>query len=201
MNESLGTFWEGIAMENKEKLNIFYTSALEAANKTSSEDMRQFSASMEKRMEEFRKQKKEELTSRYQTEAEKLKRDLNRQVSESVTELKRRLNGRQQEKKEALFDMVSLRLKAYRKTEEYNDYLTAKIRMAKEFARQEAVVIYIDPTDQDRKEFLEQACGCSLTVSQQEFGGGIRAVVRSKNVLIDESFQTKLNQEREAYTF
>ncbi len=188
-------------MENREKLNIFYTSALEAANKRSSEDMRKFGALMEQRMEEFRKQKKEELTSRYKTEAEKLKRDLNRQVSESTTELKRRLNERQQEKKEALFDMVSSKLEAYRKTEGYNDYLIAKIQMAKEFARQEEVVIYMDPTDQDRKEFLEGACGCSLMVSQQEFGGGIRAVVRSKNVLIDESFQTKLNQEREAYTF
>ncbi len=188
-------------MENKEKLNIFYTSALEAANKRSSEDMRQFGVAMEKRMEEFRKQKKEELTSRYQTEAEKLKRELNRHVSEAVTELKRRLNEHQQEKKEVIFDMVSSRLKDYRQTERYRDYLIAKIRMAKEFARQEAVVIYIDPADQDQKEFLEQTCGCSLTVSQQEFGGGIRAVVRSKNVLIDESFQTKLNQEREAYTF
>ena len=188
-------------MKIREKMNIFYSSALEAANRQSNEEMRKFSVSMEMLLEEFRKNKKEEMDLRYGVEAGKLRRDGNRKVSEALTEQKRKLNQHQTEKKEALFAVVSSMLENYRKTEEYQAYLIAKIRMAKEFAGSEEAVIYIDPLDQEKKGYLEEQCGCGLTVSEWEFGGGIRAVIRSKNILIDESFQTKLNQEQESYTF
>ena len=42
---------------------------------------------------------------------------------------------------------------------------------------------------------LEAAAGVSLTVSAIDFGGGIRAVIRARNILIDESFVTQLEQE------
>lgn len=188
-------------MKIREKMNIFYSSALEAANRQSNDEMHKFSISMEMLLDEFRKNKKEEMDLRYGVEAGKLKRDSNRKISEALTEQKRKLNQHQTEKKEALFQVVSSMLENYRQTGSYDAYLIAKIRMAKEFAGPEEIVIYIDPLDQGRKEYLEAESGCALAVSEREFGGGIRAVVRSKNVLIDESFQTKLNQEQEAYTF
>lgn len=188
-------------MEITEKLNIFYTSAIDVANKQSSDDMREFTASMEKLQEEYKKNKKEEIDSRFHIEEGKLKRDVNRRVSEAVTEQKRKLNLHQQEKKEALFQVVETMLKDYKNTEEYDKYLISKIRMAREFARKEEVTIYLNPTDEDKLAYLEQETGCRLSISEIDFGGGIRAVVRSKNVLIDESFQTKLEQERNAYTF
>lgn len=188
-------------MEITEKLNLFYMSAIEVANKQSSEEMREFTTSMEKLQAEFKKNKTEEMESRYHIEEEKLKRDVNRRISEAATEQKRKLNLHQQEKKEALFEVVESMLKKYRETAEYEAYLIAKIRMAKKFARQEEIIIYVDPADAPLKERLEHETGCTLTISREAFGGGIRAVVRSKNVLIDESFQTRLNQERDAYTF
>lgn len=188
-------------MELTEKLNTFYASAIEVANKQSSDSMGEFTASMEKLQEEYRKNKKKEMESRYHIEEGKLKRDANRRVSEAITDQKRRLNLHQQEKKEALFGLVESMLKEFLKTEAYDRYLISKIRMAKEFARQEEVRIYLDPADAGKKTYLEQETGCALSISEIHFGGGIRAVVRSKNVLIDESFQTKLNQEREGYTF
>ena len=57
------------------------------------------------------------------------------------------------------------------------------------------MIIYINPSDADKKEALEAAAGVSLTVSAIDFGGGIRAVIRARNILIDESFVTKLEQE------
>ena len=53
-------------------------------------------------------------------------------------------------------------------------------------------------SDADKKEALEIKTGTELTVSAMDFGGGVRAVIRSRNILIDESFVTKLEQE-EAY--
>ncbi len=188
-------------MEITEKLNIFYLSAIEAADRQSSDDLEEFKNSMEKIQQEYRQNKKMEIASRYQIEEGKLKRDINHRISEAVTEQKRQLNIHQQEKKKALFAVVEGMLKEYQKTEGYQRYLAEKIRMASRFARGQEIVIYLNPTDADKKEPLERETGCALTVSNIDFGGGIRAVVRSKNVLIDESFLTKLNQEREAYTF
>ncbi len=86
-------------------------------------------------------------------------------------------------------------LTEYQQTEDYQNYLTAKIRMAKKVAGTEEVIIYINPSDADKKEELEKQTGAQLTVSTLDFGGGIRAVIRSRNILIDESFVTKLEQE------
>lgn len=188
-------------MELTRKLNMFYTSAIEVANKQSSADMEEFILSMEKVMEEFKKNKIEEIDSRFRVEEEKLKREENRRASEAATERKRTLSIHQQEKKQQLFDAVREKLARFQQTEGYDKYLLSKIRMAKKFARREEVTIYINPTDTGKKEWLEQETGCVLTISEFDFGGGIRAVVRSKNVLIDESFQTKLSQEWDAYTF
>lgn len=188
-------------METTKKLNSFYTSAIEVANKQSSDDMREFTASMNKIMEEFKKNKQEEMDSRYRIEEEKLKREENRQISEAATELKRKLSLHQQEKKRALFAAVKEKLVLFQETESYDDYLISKIRMAKKFARQEEIIIYLNPTDAEKAQRLQQVTGCTLVISEDDFIGGIRAVVRSKNVLIDESFQTKLDQEWDAYTF
>lgn len=188
-------------MEITEKLNIFYTSALDVANKESSDIMLEYAESMERVMEEFKNNKDAEIDSRYHMEEAKLIRDENRKVSEAATEQKRKLNLYQQQKKQALFEIVEQRLKDYQNTESYEQYLIGKIRMAKEFAREEEIIIYLNPTDAFRKDALEKETGCCLTISTMDFDGGIRAVIRSRNVLIDESFQTKLNQEREAYTF
>ena len=188
-------------MELTKKLNMFYASAIEVANKQSSEDLKEFTLSMDKMMEEFRKNKIDELESRYRVEEEKLKREENRQISQAVTELKRSLSLHQQEKKKALFAAVKEKLAHFRESEDYEAYLVAKIRMAEKFARQEALILYLDPADAAKKERLEQETGCELTVCETSFGGGIRAEVHSKNVLIDESLETKLRQEWDAYAF
>lgn len=188
-------------MELTEKLNIFYTSVIEVAGKRSSDEIEEFQAAMDKQLEDFRKRKQEEETFRYQVEEEKQKRQVNRQVSEAAILGKRKLNQAQQAKKETLFGCVEEKLLEFKKTRAYDEYLRSGIRMAKQFARDEEITIYLNPTDAEKKEQLMQETGCALTVSDTDFGGGIRAVVPGKNVLIDESFQTKLQKEREAYTF
>lgn len=188
-------------MELTKKLNMFYASAIEVANRQSSNDLKEFTLSMDKMMEEYKKNKMDEMESRYRVEEEKLKREENRQISQAVTELKRNLNLHQQEKKKALFTEVQEKLAHFRESEDYETYLIAKIKMARKFARKEKLIVYLDPADAGKKEHLEQETGCALCVSETDFGGGIRAEVRSKNVLIDESFQTRLRQEWDAYAF
>lgn len=186
-------------MELTEKLNSFYTASIEAANKRSSDAIAEYQASMDRQMEEFKKQKRAEAELRCHVEEEKQKREMNRRVSEEAIRQKRNLSQIQQAKKELLFAQVREKLLAFQKTEEYDEYLRSNIRMALEYAKEEELIVYLNPTDADKKEALERACGCTLTISQEDFGGGIRAVVHARNVLIDESFQTKLQKEWESY--
>ena len=93
-------------MENTEKLNNFSKWALEAANKRSSQDMRRFTEELERQTEEFREQKRKELTECYHMEAEKRRRELNRQISKALTQQKRRLHEHQQQKKAELFAQI-----------------------------------------------------------------------------------------------
>ena len=86
-------------------------------------------------------------------------------------------------------------------THEYNDMLIRQIREAKEFAKEDEIIIYIDPSDTSRLAGLEMATGVGLTISQYSFLGGTRAVIPSKNILIDNSFQTKLAEAKEAFTW
>ena len=188
-------------MELTEKLNMFYTSVIEVAGKRSSDEIEAFQSSMDKELAEFQRRKQEELDLRYQVEEEKQKRQVNRQVSELSIQLKRKLNQVQQAKKSALFCRVEEKLSAFKETEAYEDYLCSAIRMAKKFADGAELTVYLNPTDAEKKEMLERETDCALTVSNVDFGGGIKAVIPGKNVLIDESFQTKLQKEREAYTF
>lgn len=43
--------------------------------------------------------------------------------------------------------------------------------------------------------------GCDIRVSQYPFSGGTRAVIASKNILIDNSFETKLKEAGENFQF
>lgn len=188
-------------MEMREKMNLFYESAIEVANQQSMEILREHTATMERLFGEYKKHKQDEMDMRYQIEEGKLKREQNRRISEAQTEHKRQLSQHQQEKREALFEVVSRKLKEFCGSGEYDHYLEIKIKQAKCFAGESETEIYLSRQDADRRQALEQRTGCSLLVSQEDFGGGIRAVVRQRNVLIDESFETKLRQEKDAYTF
>ena len=53
------------------------------------------------------------------------------------------------------------------------------------------MTIYINPTDADKKEYLEEHTGMALTVSKEDFIGGVRAVIQEKNILIDHAIENE----------
>lgn len=182
-------------MQIKEKMKVFQKFAIDVANTESDALIREYQEACEKELEEFRKNKQTELEHKFQIEEAKIRRQVNRKVSKEVLRQKRILDHCKREWKEKLIEQVKILLEEYQNTEAYTDYLTAKIEMAREVAGKEEVTIYINPSDADKKEELEQKTKMELTVSSMDFGGGIRAVIRSRNILIDESFMTKLEQE------
>ena len=63
------------------------------------------------------------------------------------------------------------------------------------------MTIYINPSDADKKTYLEEHTGMTLTISKVDFIGGVRAVVPEKNVLVDYAFKGALENEYQKFQF
>ena len=64
-----------------------------------------------------------------------------------------------------------------------------------------ALVVYLDPADQNWIPELAARFGFAPVVSREAFMGGMRAVIHSKNILIDNSFATLLREAKEEFVF
>ena len=116
-------------------------------------------------------------------------------------ELKREMGKIQTELKTELFEEVQLKLLAFMRTEEYKEVLIRYIEKAAQFASGMAMTIYINPSDADKKTYLEERTGMTLTISKVDFIGGVRAVVPEKNVLVDYAFKGALENEYQKFQF
>ena len=94
------------------------------------------------------------------------KQQLNMAMSKAQLELKREMGKIQTELKTELFEEVQLKLLAFMRTEEYKEVLIRYIEKAAQFASGMAMTIYINPSDADKKTYLEERTGMTLTISK-----------------------------------
>ncbi len=125
----------------------------------------------------------------------------NMAASRAQIELKREYGKRQKELKKELFEEVEKKLQEYMKTDAYRKALVHYIEKALRFANGEELTIYINPTDADKKDYLEEHTGMKLTISREDFVGGVRAVVHGRNVLIDHAYKGALENEYQKFLF
>lgn len=188
-------------MEINEKLDIFYRAAIDAANEQSVAMLDKYRTRYEANIAAYRQEKQKEQQTRERIAQERVRKKVNRALSEETVLLKKEYHKVQEAKKEELFALVEQKIADYRSTEAYGALLEQKIAKAIRFANGEELRVYIDPADAQLQQELEKKCGCTILVSAYPFGGGIRAVIPAKNVLIDESFDSKLAAEREQFSF
>ena len=138
---------------------------------------------------------------RIKAETVSARQQQNMAVSKAQLELKREYGKRQKELKQELFQEVLKELQEFMKTDEYKELLVAYIEKAARFTNGEDLKIYINPSDADKKEWLEERTGMTLTVSKENFVGGVRAVVKGRNVLIDHAYKGALEEEFQDFMF
>ena len=56
------------------------------------------------------------------------------------------------------------------------------------------MTVYIDPEDICHKSAISAGANVAVIVSEYSFGGGVRAVISKRGILIDQSFDTKLKE-------
>lgn len=100
-----------------------------------------------------------------------------------------------------IFTNVKDKLPDMRRIPENHTWLFRNIKAARDIAGESNVIIYVDPDDAAYMDEIEAACQVKPIVSDEAFGGGIRAVIRSKRILIDNSFDTLIEEEKEHFRF
>ena len=184
-------------MTTEEKLKNFYEYSMQSAKAEGDYVLQEYQANLDKVFADHQTLKCAQAEAALHDETEKLRRDSNRTLSDEQVRIRRTLSKKQNEIKTALFSEVAKKLEALKAGPEYAGYLVRKIKEAKEFAGSDPLKVYIDPSDASLSDRLKAETGVDVTLSTTVFHGGIRAVIESKHVLIDNSFDT-LTEEAKA---
>ena len=188
-------------MTTEEKLQNFYNHSLDSASREAERLIADHQHALDKLFSEHKEIKLRQAEEEVAAETEKAKRDLNKSLSADQLQIKRQLSRKNMELKDQLFAEVREKLNEYKKDPSYEDYLARKIREAVDFAGTDHLKLYLDSSDEAHKASLESKLSVTLTISSIPFLGGIRAVIPEKNILIDNSFETLIAEERENFIF
>ncbi|MDK2808533.1 MAG: V/A-type H+/Na+-transporting ATPase subunit [Clostridiales bacterium] len=187
-------------MTIEEKLRVFYDTTIADATKQSEEIIKEYKLSLEKIYEDHKREVEEKATYTLSAECQKLVQEKNKDLSLQALEYKRLLSEKVESLKKILFDDIQTRLISYMQTEDYTNLLIHQVTEASKYAKQDEITIYINASDADKKEVIEEKTGTSVTISSIDFIGGTRAVIHSKNILIDRSFSSLFEEEKEQFT-
>jgi vacuolar-type H+-ATPase subunit E/Vma4 len=185
----------------EEKLQHFQEFTLQDAKDKSNQMLDEYNASLEKIFKEHKEKKLRQVQLEIKTETESLKQNKNKELSVQHLHAKRTITIKQEELKEKLFVEIKNLLCKFMESPEYNQLLISQINTVKNFAKDQDVVIYIDPADSSRLASLQVATNTLLTISEYSFIGGTRATIPSKNILIDNSFETRLAEAKSNFIF
>lgn len=186
-------------MTTEEKLQHFTMYAMEEARNKSNTMLREYTDALEKIFQEHQEKKKRQANLEIKTETARLVSENNKQASEAQIEIRRMLSKRQAELKDKLFVEVKDMIARFAETREYHQMLVRQFREAMEFAGGEEIILYIDPSDAQIQYSIEAEIGAPVTVSTYSFQGGTRAVLPARNILIDNSFETKIAEAKEHF--
>ena len=170
-------------MTTEEKLQHFLDTCMEDARVRSGRMLDEYMTALEKTFEEHKADTRRREKLQLSQETEKIEREINKQLAVGQIDIRRTLGRKQEELKDKLF-------------------VERQVKQAVEFAGNDQMIIYLDPVDEDKCNRLALHNGnAELRISEYSFTGGTRAVIPARHILIDNSFQTKLEEAREKFHF
>lgn len=187
-------------MTLEEKLELFEDCAIAEASHQSSVMLAEYRQTLEKIYESKIAQAQQEAQNYIITETDRIRREHNRALSMEQNRIKRDLGEKHYQVKEKIFSDVKKRLDQYRSTPEYTRDLAAHINHIKQAVKGYKTDIFLVPDDAHLIPELSRSCNVEIHVSDTDFGGGVRAVVPEKNILIDYSYDSLLQEEKNSFT-
>lgn len=171
-----------------EKLSHFYDVTIEDAQAKAAGILEEHRKALAQMTEKHKADSQENAQVQIKAETANARREINKALSAEQLTIKRDWTKKQNELKEKLFAEVKTQLENFRNTPDYPAYLENKIKEALDFAEQDKINIYLSPEDNALLPDLVERTKAFITVSAEDFLGGIRATIPHKNILIDHSF-------------
>ena len=171
-----------------EKLSHFYDVTIEDARAKAAGILEEHRKALAQMTEKHKADSQENAQVQIKAETANARREINKALSAEQLTIKRDWTKKQNELKEKLFAEVKTQLENFRNTPDYPAYLENKIKEALDFAEQDKINIYLSPKDSALLPDLVERTKAFITVSAEDFLGGIKATIPHKNILIDHSF-------------
>ena len=188
-------------MTTEEKLQHFYEVSMDTAREEATKVLDEYKAALETEMERHKQEKQAASESQFKIDSDNAAREINKALSAEHLHIKRKLSKKQQKLKESIFAEVEELLDDFSKKPEYTDWLEDKIKQSLEIAENDSVQIYLTAKDSAKAEELTKRTGITPLIAETDFLGGIRAVIPEKNILIDNTFLTAFENEKERFNF
>lgn len=184
-----------------EKLQHFYDVSIEEAKEDAAKEIQEHRESLSQMLNEHKDARRQGAEAEIKAEADHVRREINKALAAEQITLKRHWSKKQEELKENLFSAVRKKVDAFMQSPEYPDYLCRQIREVQEFAGTDEIHISLSSSDSDKLDILTAKIGAELSVSGDDFIGGIRAAIPEKNIMIDNSFLEGLESMRKEFKF
>ena len=171
-----------------EKLSHFYDVTIEDAQAKAAGILEEHRKALAQMTEKHKADSQENAQVQIKAETANARREINKALSAEQLTIKRDWTKKQNESKEKLFAEVKTQMENFRNTPDYPAYLESKIKEALDFAEQDKINIYLSPEDSALLPDLVERTKVFITVSAEDFLGGVKATIPHKNILIDHSF-------------
>jgi len=189
-------------MDLEDKFAYFETQVNQQAQDIIDEQVNQYRATLQKDYDEFVKNTKQEFDAKFVNAKKDMRKELNKNISQSQIHLQRDLYVQEEKLKKTLFADFNDAIQNYMQTDEYRNQLVVMINNLKDYAEKnrEELVVYINHSDQGMIETLFEETNANIQISDREFLGGVRGVLKDRQVLIDYSFSTLLANVEDSFT-
>lgn len=188
-------------MTTEEKLQHFYEVSMDTAREEATKVLEEYKAALETEMERHKQEKQTASENQFKIESDNAAREINKALSAKHLHIKRKLSKKQQQLKESVFSEVADLLVSFTQKPEYLDWLEGKVKESLDIAQNDSIQIYLTAKDSSLAEELAKRTGITPLISETDFLGGIRAVIPEKNILIDNTFLTAFENEKERFNF
>lgn len=189
-------------MDLEDKFAYFETQVNQQAQGIIDEQVNQYQATLQKDYDEFVNRTKQEYEAKFETAQKDMRKELNKNISQSQIRLQRDLYLQEEKLKKSLFADFNKAIQEYMQTDQYHEQLVVMINNLNNYANKsgEKLVVYINHSDQSQHASLLEETKADVQISDREFLGGVRGVLKERQVLIDYSFATLLANTEDNFT-
>lgn len=183
-------------MTNEEKLQLFYDNSLDSAREEARKQTEERKEALEKLFQEHKADKLRQAKIELDSEEQRIRRENNARLAGEQLKIRHQLAEKTHEIKERVFTDVKNRLDQFKKSPEYSAYLMTCIRKAMDQMNvmPSQITFYMAPSDAGLVDQISERCGVTIELADEKILGGIQSRLNGKNVLIDDSFASRLSE-------